>query len=206
MKKAIIASLAVLASAAALTTFALGGGPKLNAIFEAKATSKSFTFNAATGSQFDDTVTGVQEVYVTTGVSDPIHTTVAPESMELTLGGEGGRFVEAEPMLGDCGYSLVIGINNLTHFAIDMGVENDGGGSGDKDIYEIQLRKANLGIVEEWYDNFELDGNGNGTAHLEWDKGPTDGTVVEVNVSLHSMEDSPDTNLYIESLSLTWDC
>ena len=146
---------------------------------------------------------GPQDVNVTTGVSDPIHTTVAPESMELTFGGEGGRFVEAEPFLGDCGYSLMIGINNLTHFAIDMGVEND---VGTKDEYSITLLDGDRNQVGYWRSSFKLDGDGNGTAHLEWDKGPTDGTVVEVNVSLYSMDNSPDANLYIESLSLTWDC
>jgi len=202
MKKTIIAPLlAVIGCAAVVATLALGGGPKLNAIFEAKATSKSFTFNAATGDQFESGL-GPQDVNVTTGVSDPIHTTVAPESMELTFG-EGERFVGAEPILGDCGYSLMIGINNLTHFAIDMGVAND---VDMEDEYSITLLDGDRNQVGDWHSSFELDGDGNGTVHLEWDKGPTDGTVVEVNVSLYSMDDSPDANLYIESLSLTWDC
>lgn len=191
----------VLACTVGATALAVGGGPKLNAIFETKATGKSFTFNVAAGSQFESML-GHQDVNVTTGVSDPIHTTVAPESMELFFG-EGERFVGAEPTLGQCGYSLMIGINNLTHFAIDMGVEND---VDTEDEYSITLLDGDRNQVGYWHSSFELDGDGNGTAHLEWDKGPTDGTVVEVNVSLYSMDDSPDTNLYIESLSLTWNC
>jgi len=55
-KTTIIASLlAVIGCAAVVATLALGGGPKLNAVFEAKATSKSFTFDAAAGSQFENT-------------------------------------------------------------------------------------------------------------------------------------------------------
>lgn len=200
-KALLLASLGVLASTVGVTALAVGGGPKLNAIFETKATGKSFTFNAAAGSQFESML-GPQDVNVTTGVSDPIHTTVAPESMELIFG-EGERFVGAEPMLGQCGYSLMIGINNLTHFAIDMGVEND---VDTEDEYSITLLDGDRNQVGYWHSSFELDGDGNGTAHLEWDKGPTDGTVVEVNVSLYSMEDSPDTNLYIKSLSLYWNC
>ena len=199
-KALLLASIGVLASTVGVTALAIGG-PKLNAIFETKATGKSFTFNAAAGSQFES-MSGRQDVNVTTGVSDPIHTTVAPESMELTFG-DGERFVGAEPFLGDCGYSLMIGINNLTHFAIDMGVENDMY-TGDK--YSITLLDDDRNQVGHWNSSFELDGDGNGTAHLEWDKGPTDGTVVEVNVSLYSMDDSPDTNLYIKSLSLYWNC
>lgn len=201
-KALLLASAGVLACTVGVTALAVGGGPKLNANFEAaKATGKSFTFDAATGFDQFESMPGPQDVNVTTGVSDPIHTTVAPESMELTLG-EHGRFVEAEPMLGHCGYSLMIGINNLTHFEIDMGVIND---EGTKDEYSITLLDGDRNQVGYWHSSFELDG-GNGTAHLEWDKGPTDGTVVEVNVSLYSMDDSPETNLYIESLNLTWDC
>ena len=198
-KAILFASMGVLACTVGITALAIGGGPKLNAIFETKATGKSFTFNAATGSQFESTTVS-QDVNVTTGVSDPIHTTVAPESMELTFG-EGERFVGAEPFLGDCGYSLMIGINNLTHFEIDMGVEND---EGTGDEYSITLLDDERNQVGHWNSSFELDG----TAHFKWDKEEEgyDGTVVEVNVSLYSMDDSPETNLYIKSLSLYWNC
>lgn len=202
-KALLLASIGALACTVGITAIAVGGGPKLNAVFETKAASKNFTFNAATGSQFES-MPDPQDVNVTTGVSDPIHTTVAPESMELTFG-EGERFVGAEPMLGECGYSLMIGINNLTHFAIDMGVEND----VDKgDEYSITLLDDDRNQVGHWNSSFKLDGDGNGTAHLEWDKEEEgyDGTVVEVNVSLYSMEDSPDANLYIKSMSLYWNC
>lgn len=195
--------MAVLACTVGAIALAVGGGPKLNAVFETKAASKNFTFNAATGSQFDSML-GSQDVNVTTGVSDPIHTTVAPESMELTFG-DGERFVGAEPFSGQCGYSLMIGINNLTHFEIDMGVEND---MYTGDEYSITLLDDDRNQVGHWNSSFELDGDGNGTAHLKWDKEEEDydGTVVEVNVSLYSMDDSPDTNLYIKSLSLYWNC
>ncbi len=203
MKKSLIASLAVLASAAVVATLALGGGPRLNAIFETKATSKSFTFNAATGSQFESTPVP-QDVYVTTGVSDPIYTRVAPEFMGPVTFGEGGRFVEARPMSEHCGYFLQIGINNLTHFEIYMGVEND---ADTVDMYSVELRDKDGLPVKEWGNTpFELDGDGNGTAYLEWDKGITDGTVVEVCVYLYSMDDSDEANLYVSSLSLSWNC
>ncbi len=187
---------------AGISAVAISGTNQLSKLqVKADPIGHSFTFNAATGSQFES-MPGPQDVNVTTGVSDPIHTTVAPESMELTFG-QSGRFVGAEPTLGQCGYSLMIGINNLTHFEIDMGVENDVD-TGDE--YSITLLDGDRNQVGYWHSSFELDGDGNGTAHLEWDKGPTDGTVVEVNVSLYSMDDSPDTNLYIESLSLYWNC
>ena len=208
-KMTIIASIVALASAAAIATFALRGGPKLNSIFEAKATSKSFTFDAATGSQFLDTA-NYQSVNVDTGgVSDPIRTTFTPSDISsVDFGGESGRFVEAHPIadVSEASYYLRIDINNLTHFEIDVGVENDGGGSGDKDRYEIQLRKANLGIVKEWYDYFKPDGNGNGTEHFVWDKEDGDGTVVRVMINLYFEGDSADASLYVNSLSLTWAC
>ncbi len=201
-KALLLASMGVLACTVGVTALVVGGANQLDAFaIEANPTGHSFTFNAATGSQFES-MPGRQDVNVTTGVSDPIHTTVAPESMELFFG-QSGRFVGAEPTLGQCDYSLMIGINNLTHFEIDMGVEND---VDTEDEYSITLLDGDRNQVGYWHSSFELDGDGNGTANLEWDKGPTDGTVVEVNVSLYSMDDSPDTNLYIESLSLTWNC
>ena len=115
--------------------------------------------------------------------------------------------MEAHPIAEEeAYYYLTIGINNLTHFEIDLGVVNDGGGSSNKDLYEIQLRDAGLHIVKEWYDYFKLDGNGNGTVHLEWDKGPSDSTVVRVMANLYFYGDSAATSLYIEKLSLTWAC
>ncbi|MBE6126714.1 MAG: hypothetical protein E7182_01870 [Erysipelotrichaceae bacterium] len=200
----VIASLAVLGCAAVVATLALGGGPKLNAIFEAKATSKIFTFNAATGSQFES-IPVVQDVDVTTGVSDPIHTTVAPSEIWSVAFGQNERFVEAHPQPEGQyrGYSLIIGINNLTHFEIDMGVEND---AGTVDVYRIELLDDGRNQVGCWNYSFELDESRNGTAHFEWDKGPTDGTVVEVNVSLQITDDSDEANLYVSSLSLSWDC
>ena len=210
MKKTIIASLlAAIGCAAVVATLALGGSPKLNAVFEAKATSKSFTFDAAAGSQFLDTANNQLVNVDTGGVSDPIRTMFTPSDISsVDFGGESGRFVEAHPIadVSEASYYLRIDINNLTHFEIDVGVENDGGGSGDKDRYEIQLRKANLGIVKEWYDYFKPDGNGNGTEHLVWDKEDGDGTVVRVMINLYFEGDSADANLYIERLSLTWEC
>ncbi len=199
----LLASMGVLACTVAVTALAFGGGPKLNTIFETKATSKSFTFDADHGSDQFESTPGPQDVNVTTGVSDPIHTTVAPEFMgPLTFGGE--RFVEAHPMSNHCGYFLQIGINNLTHFEIYMGVEND---AGTVDMYSVELRDQYQSAVKEWGNTpFELDGDGNGTAHLVWDKGGTDGTVVEVCVYLYSMDDSDEANLYVSSLSLSWDC
>ena len=206
-KMTIIASIVALASAAAIATFALRGGPKLNSIFEAKATSKSFTFDAATGSQFGNTTGVSQTVDVTTGVSDPIRTTFRPGLISSLAFGQGGRFVEAHPIAEEeAYYYLTIGINNLTHFEIDLGVVNDGGGSFNKDLYEIQLRDAGLHVVKDWTSNFKLDEKGDGTVHLEWDKGPSDSTVVRVMANLYFYGDSAATSLYIEKLSLTWDC
>ena len=203
-KTVVIASLVALASAAAIATFALGGGPKIKPFFEAKATGKSFTFNAAVGKKQFESMPGPQDVNVTTGVSDPIHTTVAPEYMGPLTFGEDGRFVQAHPMSEHSGYFLQIGINNLTHFEIYMGVEND---AGTVDMYSVELRDQYHSAVMEWGNTpFGLDGDGNGTAYLEWDKGPTDGTVVEVYVSLFSMDDSDEANLYVGSLSLSWNC
>ena len=194
----------VLACTVGVTALAVGGGPKLNTIFETKAASKSFTFDAATGSQFEN-VPCFQTIDVMTGVSDPIHTEVSPEFIESLTFGEGERFVEAHPDSEQCGYFLQIGINNLTHFEIDMGVESDAGSS--EDVYMVVLRDQYRSAVREWGNSpFELDGNGNGTAHLEWDKGDYDGTVVEVCVSLVFLDDSDEANLYVSSLSLSWNC
>ncbi|MBE6135611.1 MAG: hypothetical protein E7179_06405 [Erysipelotrichaceae bacterium] len=205
-KMTIIASIVAVASAAAIATFALRGGPKLNSIFEAKATSKSFTFNAATGSQFVDKA-NYQSVNVDTGgVSDRITTTFVPYYISSVAFGEGGKFVEAHPIAGEESetyYSLRIDINNLTHFEIDVGVTKDG---GSKDVYEIQLRDAGYHIVKEWYDYFKLDGDGNGTKHIVWDKGDGDSTVVRVLVNLYFNGDSADASLYVNSLSLAWAC
>ena len=208
-KMTIIASIVALASAAAIATFALRGGPKLNPTFEARATGRTFTFNAATGSQFQKTTGVSQTVDVTTGVSDPIRTVFRPGLISSLAFGEGGRFVEAHPIAEEeAYYYLTIGINNLTHFEIDVGVANDGGGSFNKDLYEIQLRDASLHIVKDWTSNFKLDEEGDGTAHIVWDKEQEgyDGTVVKVYVNLYFYQDSADTSLYISSLSLTWDC
>ena len=208
MKKTVIASLAVLASAAVLATFALGRGPKLNAIFEAKATEKSFTFNAATGSQFVDTA-NYQSVNVDTGgVSDPIRTTFTPSDISsVDFGGESGRFVEAYPIADKDKphYSLTIDINNLTHFAIDMGVKND---VNEGDTYSITLLDVDGKEAGYWNSSFALDGsgNGNGTASIEWDKGDYDGTVVLVLVQLYFKGDSESASLYVDNLSLTWNC
>lgn len=207
MKKSIIASFAVIGCAAVAATLALGGSPKLNAIFEAKATSKSFTFNAATGSQFEDTAAYTQIVDVTTGVSDPIITEFMSGDISSLAFGQNGRFVEAHPIAGNYKFpfcSLTIGINNLTHFEIDLGVENDG--EGNEDMYEILLNDKGGNEAEYWGTRFELDGSGNGKKHIEWDKGDYEGTVVEVLIQLEFEKDSADTNLYIEKLSLTWEC
>lgn len=208
MKKTLIAPLlAVIGCAAVVATFALGGGPKLNAVFEAKATSKNFTFNAATGDQFEDTAAYSQTVDVTTGVSDPIITDFMPRNIDSLAFGQNGRFVEAHP-IADEGkfphYDLSIGINNLTHFEIDAGVENDGG--GNVDMYDIELLAKGGLPVMTWNSSFEPDGDGNDTVHIEWDKGDYDGTVVEVFVQLYFNQDSADANLYIESMTLSWDC
>ena len=209
MKKTIIASLAVLASAAVVTTFALGGSSKLNAIFETKATGKSFVFAAATGSQFEDTAAYSQTVDVTTGVSDPIIADLMPRHIDSLAFGQNGRFVEAHP-IADEGkfpyYSLTIGINNLTHFEIDVGVENDGDGAGNPDMYDIELLAKGGLPVMTWNSSFEPDEKGNGTKHIEWYKGVSDSTVVEVFVQLSFENDSADTNLYIESMTLSWNC
>ena len=210
-KMTIIASIVALASAAAIATFALGGGPKLNAIFEAKATSKSFTFNAATGSQFVDTA-DYQSVNVDTGgVSDPIRTMFVPSDISsVDFGGESGRFVEAHPIAGKDKphYSLTIDINNLTHFAIDVGVAND---VGIADTYSITLLDDDGKEAGYWNSHFELDGKGNDTKNIEWDKGDYDGTVVLVLVQLYFKEDFKEywesaVSLYVDSLSLTWNC
>ena len=209
MKKTIIASLAVLGCAAVVATLALGGGPKLNTIFEAKATDKNFTFDAATGSQFSNDPGINQVVDVTTGSSDPIHTVFGPRNIDSLAFGQNGRFLEAHPIAGasETSYSLKIGINNLTHFEIDVGVINDVVESLDgKDVYEIQLRDAKYHIVKDETSNFKLDGDGNGTVHIEWDKGDNASTVVWVLVNLYFAEDSVDTSLYVESMSLTWAC
>ena len=212
MKKTLIASLAVLGCAAVVATLALGGGPKLNAIFEAKATDKNFTFDAATGSQFEDNPEVAQEVNVETGSSDPIWTKFVPKRINSVAFGEGGRFVETHPnayvpgSYDDHYFSLDIGTNNLTHFAIDVGVVNDGGGEGYENTYFIALYGKKGGVVGFWYSAFELDGNGNGTKHIEWDKGVGDDTVIGVSVSLHFDKDSTDTSMYIESVSLAWAC
>ena len=208
-KTAVIASLAVLGCAAVVATLALGGGPKLNALFEAKATDKNFTFDDAAGSQFVNNPAVNQVVDVTTGSSDPIKTVFVPRDISSLAFGEGGRFVEAHPIadVEEAYYSLKIGINNLTHFEIDVGVVNDVvDGLDGKDVYEIQLRDEEYHIVKDETSNFKLDGNKNGTAHIEWDKGDYDGTVVWVLVNLYFEGDSADTNLYIESLRLDWDC
>jgi len=206
-KMTIIASIVALASAAAITTFALGGGPKIKPFFEAKATSKSFTFNAATGEQFINNPELDQEVKVATGSTDPIMTLFMPMDIGSLAFGQNGRFVEVHPIAGEGkfpNYSLSIGINNLTHFAIDVGVENDG--EGYEDMYDISLNDKGGFPIEQWMSRFKLDGDGNGTVHIEWDKGDYGGTVVGVFAQFDLEEDSPDANLYIESLSLAWDC
>ncbi len=216
MKKTIIASLAILGCAAVVTTFALGGA-NLNRVFEVKATSRSFTFNAATGSQFDDidhTQEVDQVVNVETGSSSPIRTVFTPEKLDSLAFGQGGRFVEAHPIANeeDASYSLTIGINNLTHFTMDLGVAKDGVGDGWEDTYWIALRDKGGVIRKRWYspdeEDFKLDGDGNGTAHIEWDKEASGATytVVEVVVELYFNYDSADANWYIESLSLAWNC
>ena len=210
-KKAfLLASTGVLACTVGVTALAVGG-PKQLDIFPVKADpiEHSFTFNAATGSQFENTTGGYQIVDVTTGVSDPIRTVFRPGLISSLAFGEGGRFVEAHPIAEEeAYYYLTIGINNLTHFEIDLGVANDGGGSFNKDLYEIQLRDAGLHIVKDWTSNFKLDEKGDGTAHIVWDKEQEgyDGTVVKVYVNLYFYQDSAATSLYISSLSLTWNC
>ena len=181
----------------------------LNTPVKASPTEHSFTFDAATGSQFVNTTGVSQTVDVTTGVSDPIQTVFRPGLISSLAFGEGGRFVEAHPIAEEeAYYYLTIGINNLTHFEIDMGVANDGGGSFNKDLYEIQLRDAGLHIAKDWTDYFKLDEKGDGTAHIVWDKEQEgyDGTVVKVYVNLYFYQDSAATSLYISSLSLTWNC
>ena len=205
-KALLLASMGVLACTVGVTALAVGG-PKLNAVFETKATSKSFTFDATAGSQFENTTGVSQIVDVTTGVSDPIHTVFRPGLISSLAFGEGGKFVEAHPIAEEeAYYYLTIGINNLTHFEIDVGVANDGGGSFNKDLYEIQLRDAGLHIVKDWTDYFKLDEKGDGTAHIVWDKGPSDSTVVRVMVNLYFYQDPAATSLYIKSLSLYWNC
>ena len=207
-KALLLASMGVLACTVGVTALAFGGSPKLNAIFATKAASKSFTFNAAAGGQFKNDPEIDQVVDVTTGLSDPIQTVFQTGLISSLAFGQNGRFVEAHPIADEpeTYYSLVIGINNLTHFEIDMGVANDGGDSGEEDIYEIELRDAEYDIVKDWYSYFELDGNGNGTKHIVWDKGVDDSAVVQVRVNLYFEEDSADASLYINSLSLTWNC
>ena len=206
MKKTAIASLVVLASAALLATFALGRGPKLNAIFEAKATEKSFVLDAAVGSQFKNDPEVDQGVKVETGLSSPITTLFVPRDIKsLAFGGEGGRFVEAYPIANEDNphYSLTIYINNLTHFEIDVGVEND---VGVGDTYSITLLDVDGKEAGYWNSSFALDGSGNGTASIEWDKGDYGGTVVLALVQLYFKGDLESASLYVDSLSLTWNC
>ena len=192
-----------------ISAIAISGTNQLSKLqVKADPIGHSFTFDADHGSgQFNNTTGVSQTVDVTTGVSDPIQTTFRPVLISSLAFGQGGRFVEAHPIAEEeAYYYLTIGINNLTHFEIDLGVVNDGGGSFNKDLYEIQLRDAGLHIVKDWTDYFKLDGNGNGTVHLEWDKGPSDSTVVRVMANLYFYGDSAATSLYISSLSLTWNC
>ena len=207
MKKTVIAPLAVIGGAAVVATLALGGGPKLSAIFEAKATGKSFVFGAATGSQFNNTPAVDQVVNVTTGSTDPIWTMFTPREIGSLAFGQNGRFVEAHPIASEDkfpNYGLSIGINNLTHFEIDVGVENDGG--SNVDMYDIELLAKGGLPVMTWNSSFEPDGDGNDTVHIEWYKGDIASTVVEVFVQLFFEKDSADTNLYIESMTLSWNC
>ena len=208
MKKPVIASLTVIGCAAVAATFALGGAGKFGDVqVKADPTGHSFTFDVTTGSQFDNTTGGSQIVDVTTGASDSIHTVFQPVLISSLAFGQNGRFVEAHPNAdAEAYYRLTIGINNLTHFEIDLGVVNDGGDSLEKDPYEIELRDAGYHIVKDWYDHFKLDGNENGTVHLEWNKGASDNTVFRVLENLYFNGDSAATNLYISSLSLTWEC
>lgn len=205
-KALLLASMGVLACTVGVTALVVGGANQLDTFaVKASPTGHSFTFNAATGSQFASEM-GTQEVDVITGISSPIRTIFTTITIGELNFGENGRFVEALPAGGDASYSLEIGINNLTHFEIDMGVEYDEGPEDYWDIYKIELLDKGGNTVRQWDSQFEPDSGGNDTVHLEWDKGPSDSTVVEVLVKLYLTYDSPDTNLYIESLSLTWEC
>ena len=203
MKKKLIALLTIIGCAAAVTTLTLGGGQN----FEANATGKSFVFADTTGSQFKNDPSVDQIVDVTTGSTSPIRTIfMAREISSLTFG-EGGKFVEAHPIAEKLPYySLDIGINNLTNFEIDMGVTHDGGGLSYEDTYYIELVDKDYNIAKDWYSQFEVDGDGNGTVHIEWNKDDYEGTVVQISIKLEFEKDSESTSLYIESMTLSWNC
>ncbi len=210
-KKAfLLASMGALACTVGVTALAVGGANQLD-IFPVKAepTGHSFTFNADTDAGFINQAVE-QTIDVTTGVSSPITTRFTPSDISsVTFGGE--RFVEAHPNKSeDAYYSLTIGINNLTKFAIHMGVINDGGGYGYEDVYNIELHDKNGDNRKHWYYDFGTDGDGDGTKHIVWDKkedSTATYTVVEVLIELYfDVEDLADASLYVESLSLTWEC
>lgn len=207
-KALLLVSMGVLACTVGVTALAFGVGLKQNAFFDAKATGKSFVFAYTTGSQFENNPADAQVVDVETSSTDPIRTTFTPTNIGSLAFGQHERFVEAHPTAsGDASYSLRIGINNLTHFEIDMGVANDGGSEDYWDIYKIKLLDKGGNTVRQWDSQFEPDGNGNGTEHIEWYKNDSATyTVVEVLVEFYFTYDSADTNLYIESLTLSWNC
>lgn len=179
---------------------------KLNTPVKASPTEHSFTFDTVTGSQFEDTTAHDQDVNVETGSSSPIRTRFMPRDISSLAFGRYGRFVEVHPIADenkDPYYSMSIGINNLTHFAIDMGVTKD---EGTKDMYYISLNDKGGDVVKQWHSSFELDDKGNGTKVIEWNKGVSDSAVFEVYLQFEFKKDSADASLYVNSLSLTWNC
>ena len=206
MKKSILfVSLASVSAIACSLAFALNRKDSNN-LQIAKATDKTFTFDASVGSsQFNKSYgSEIANEDVITLVGDPIDTSVSYSETGTERGkvfGEDGWFVQKSGGTTHGTFTIIVGLNNCTHVNVKYGSTYTG--NDDTLNASIILKDANGDKVDEA--NQTLTDNYT-TGNLTWNKDAGNSVkTIEIEVE-HSVFLYWGYDFYIESMTFNWSC
>ncbi len=157
-----------------------------------RATDKEFAFDSSIASQF-----GSAEVAVETGISNPIQTTFQYEQCSLVFG-EDGKFMQCiqDDSVDFYYFEIRLGLNNITHFEMDLGAVFGGKGAV---YYSVQfIARDGLECLDDLFGELKT------PEHLEWtsDKVSKEAHSTIIRVEAYQATSS----VYIDSFTFGWSC